>query len=89
VANNPIEDSFPWINPQNERCRGPHVPNYCNDLNAMHEAEKTLPSMLEVLQYQQNLSLVTDPNGNPVWFATARQRAEAFLQTIGKWKEAE
>ena len=72
-------------------------PDYCTDLNAMHEAEK-------VLYYEQAESfadimynLCADQNSkleNPMpWIfaichATAGQRAEAFLRTLGKWGEA-
>jgi hypothetical protein len=63
------------------------VPNYLHSLDAMHKAEKTLPSIMEVAEYQHQLEIVTEPDRNPVWFATPVQRAEAFLKTIGKWKE--
>jgi hypothetical protein len=69
-------------------------PNYCTDLNAMHEAEK-------MLDYQQAqdfgdvmYNLCADENSeqeNPfpwrfaVIHGTARQRAKAFLRTLGKW----
>ncbi len=74
----------------------PGLPDYVNDLNAMHEAEK-------VLDYQQAedfgdmmYNLCADENSeqdNPfpwrfaVIHATARQRAEAFLRTLDKWEE--
>ena len=59
------------------------TPNYLNDLNVMHQAEKVLTdddhkkyrSWLVVVCYGQH------------WLATAAQRAEAFLRTIGKWEE--
>lgn len=76
----------------------PGIPDYCNDLNAMHEAEN-------VLDYEQSESfadimynLCADQNSeleNPmpwrfsVCHATARQRAEAFLRTLGKWEEVQ
>lgn len=68
-------------------------PNYCGDLNKMHEAEKALrrtcepaPHMVsERLGYADILKEQTGSAG--AIFATARQRAEAFLKTIGKWKE--
>jgi hypothetical protein len=70
-------------------------PDVLNDLNAMHEAEKVLlnrPLELgiyiievgravdktEVRQKDHNFSLIT---------ATATQRAEAFLRTLGLWKD--
>lgn len=59
------------------------VPDYCADLNAMHEAEKTLNSE-QLHDYYENLELV---NGWEYPSSTARQRAEAFLKTLGKWEE--
>lgn len=64
----------------------------CNDLNAMHEAEKTLltqcgndPQDDLWIDYLANLL-----HAAPLCLrehATARQRAEAFLKTIGKWED--
>ena len=60
------------------------------DLNAMHEAEKhSLQDIWNV--YINKLAKVTDAEDScdPHFFcATARQRAEAFLRTIGKWEDA-
>ena len=62
------------------------IPNCTSDLNAMHEAEK-------VLTAEQRRSYVNCIFNLPVsecesnTFATAAQRAEAFLRTIGKWEE--
>lgn len=56
------------------------VPNYCRDLNAMHEAENKLSN---TWVYKVELERLT--NGNE-WHATAQQKTEAFLKTIGKWK---
>ena len=61
-------------------------PNYCTDLNAMHEAERTLhPTDLGVMGIWIARLLKQDGE----WFhAAARQRAEAFLRTLGKWEKA-
>ena len=59
------------------------LPDYPNDLNAMHEAEKTLTQELRVL-YCNNLAKVCGTEKDKL-FATAPQRAEAFCRTIGKW----
>lgn len=70
----------------------PFPPDYCIDLNAMHEAEKVLSLGKGYNQlkgfglYKTALAEVCDEQ-HPI-DATARQRAEAFLRTIGKWKEA-
>jgi len=59
-------------------------PNYLNDLNAMHDAENSLTtSQMTIMSQYLHRRL------GMLWgFATASQRAEAFLRTIGKWKEA-
>ena len=57
-------------------------PDYCNDLNAMHEAEKILTAD-QWYKYDSMMPL-RDPQKI---HATARQRAEAFLRTLGKWEE--
>ena len=61
-------------------------PNYLNDLNAMHEAEKVLTNE----QLEVYCNILHKPNHGVYWaiHATASQRAEAFLRTIGKWEEA-
>ena len=63
------------------------VPDYCNDLNAMHEAEKQIRNG-DWTRYCQYLA---EYGGGSVRFvsvhATAQNRAKAFLKTIGKWEE--
>jgi hypothetical protein len=70
-------------------------PDYCNDLNAMHEAEKILTTKQKqryaiALSDDLSDSAPTD-SCHTVWsdtiHATAAQRAEAFLRTFGKWEE--
>lgn len=62
-----------------------HTPNYCNDLNAMHEAEKML-SVDQIAMYFWRLCDASKKD-NP-FMAIARQRAEAFLRTLGKWEQS-
>lgn len=70
-------------------------PNYPKDLNAMHEAEKTLNEKQKVFYLQRltQVRLRSEESGtvaciiDRATFATAAQRAEAFLRTIGKWKD--
>ena len=67
------------------------LPDYCNDLNAMHEAMKTL-SEEQVEKVWETLCdmIPIDPRhyrNGLVFDAPARVRAEAFLRVIGKWKE--
>ena len=63
------------------------LPNYCNDLNAMHEAEKGLEAKTSMMVGGWLLALCKGKNAT--WHATARQRAEAFLRTLGKWEEVQ
>ena len=62
--------------------------DYCNDLNAMHEAEKILVDGIAAT-YAECLSETTEAEWSDdkhFFCATARQRAEAFLRTLDKWK---
>jgi hypothetical protein len=60
------------------------LPDYLNDLNAMHEAEKTL-DYNDLNDMEESVSFHF---GVTPFHATASQRAEAFLRTIGKWEES-
>lgn len=72
----------------------PHsVPDYLNDLNAMHEAEKVLTDE-QWPQYRDELRTVVLGGIRLIsqWckadiHATAAQRAEAFGLTLGLWTE--
>lgn len=64
------------------------IPEYLNDLNAMHEAEKCLSTSERVVYYGTLWGLVGGNKKFSVINATAEQRAEAFLKTIGKWEES-
>ena len=69
----------------------PDLPDYCADLNAMHEAEKYIPDSFAHV-YGNKLGMVTDVEDSlclSFYCATARQRAEAFLRTLGKWEKEE
>lgn len=63
------------------------IPNYCGDLNAMHEAEKVLQSSNGAWETYGNKLVCMF--GCDAFAAPPRQRAEAFLRTIGKWEEAQ
>ena len=64
------------------------VPSYTTDLNAMHEAEKVLSPLCRA-EYAIALADITNRRGVELDYvgATAQQRAEAFLRTLGKWKD--
>lgn len=71
-------------------------PHFCGDLNAMHEAEKSLTQeqLATYSAFVGVLAISHLPMSRAVLMdfkmihASARQRAEAFLRTVGKWKEA-
>jgi len=65
--------------------------NYCTDLNAMHEAERSLHEPLREMYVSKLLGKVAD---SPTYLwdsitAHSRSRAEAFLKTLGKWEEVQ
>jgi hypothetical protein len=68
------------------------IPDYLTDLNAMHEAEKVLRGT----DFQQDNDVVFYKRWHEYQCylikrygasATATQRAEAFLRTLGLWKD--
>lgn len=65
------------------------------DLNAMHEAENTLPVTLRSFYCDYLIHGRVNPPETKVWGrwqvvnATASQRAEAFLRTLNLWQEDE
>ena len=73
------------------------LPDYLNDLNAMHEAEKVLTPKYQPAKgesqwsdYLAWLGFCGENKTREVYecvTATAAQRAEAFLRTVGKWEE--
>ena len=65
-------------------------PDYFNDLNAMRDAEMVLEPD-QITDYLEWLGMCSGDDAHQVWayvHATAAQRAEAFLLTIGKWESA-
>jgi hypothetical protein len=86
--------SYQWVLVDGERYI---IDDYINDLNAMHEAEKLFMPPEQKSRWLDILSSVVigrdieweDYHCFPeVAQATAAQRAEAFLRTLGKWEES-
>jgi hypothetical protein len=79
-----VQDTKFWCNAKEEKIVywDDQLPDYCNDLNAMHEAEELLTSNEWEVWHRivGNWDVI-------VARLTSRQRAEAFLKTIGKWEE--
>ena len=66
-----------WTGPKKQ----PWLLDFCNDLNAMHEALKTLPpDQLWDVAYSLPMETMLG------FMATARELAETFLMVIGKWE---
>ena len=68
------------------------IEGYTYDLNAMHEAEKVLAPK-NWNNFSENwwnyYHHLLDGDVHKTIHATARQRAEAFLRTLGKWEEVQ
>ena len=67
------------------------LPDYCNDLNAIHEAENTLKDPIQQSFYAEYLGDFNSfEKGEYPTFrfvnSTAKERAVAFLKVIGKWE---
>ncbi len=94
-----IAEAHGFTNNEND-CSRWHIsyaPDYLNDLNAMHEAEKVLTEE-QLHDYGKHLGAITTVM---TWWdsrisgygmakfahATAAQRAEAFLKALGLWVE--
>jgi hypothetical protein len=60
-------------------------PDYCNDLNAIAEAEKHLSE--DQLEAMNTRVWEATMNQKCIWQATARQRAMALLEAVLIWKE--
>jgi len=74
------------VAPETHGCRTA-VEEYAHCLNAMHEAEKVIRDKELLFEYGMHIS--NSHHYEYLLRATARQRAEAFLRTLGKWEEKE
>lgn len=70
-----------WYNPSGQ-AGFISPPDYLTDLNAMHEAERSIPQPSDF--YRNNLIEVVGDE-QKIHLATAPQRAEAFLRTLNLW----
>lgn len=91
-------DADVWIEPTGNRCFLAEIdalPNYLNDLNAVHELEGKL-TFEQAEQFEDELCDIVvkynEHQENPApWrfaaaHATAAQRCEALLKTLNLWK---
>lgn len=98
----PFKEAFAcWVRPGGEDHQTEWIPNYLTDLNEMHEAEKVLSiraverggvsQRLSYRMHLQHICTTFDRFGEEIAvrdpiFATAAQRADAFLLTLGLLK---
>lgn len=68
-----------------ERQKWERIPDYLNDLDAMHKAELSLG--LNYHQWTRELNQVCDRECKCMESAPATLRAEAFLKTLGLWED--
>lgn len=70
-----------WVRPGRDSWQIEQLPDYLNDLNAMHQAEK-----LRIIgtEHESDYCMYLYENAHQC-FATAAQRAEAFLRTLNLW----
>jgi hypothetical protein len=69
-------------------------PDYCHDLNAMHDVELSL-SLEEKDRMGEQLDIIVAKYNDPLpiekclakWQAKSNQRTEAYLRMKGLWKE--
>ena len=75
-----------WLSPTQKKDA---LPDYFNDLNAIHEAVKSLPQNLKPRYFAYLCTVASGAislNGySEATEATAAQRAEAFLKTLNLW----
>lgn len=65
--------------------RGRIVPDYCNDLNAIHLVEAEFLTHEQTKIYEQWLEKLNGWEGNqsvPIWHSSAHRRAVAFVLTM-------
>lgn len=70
-----------WSNGQ-KLSRFENLPDYLNDLNAIHEAE----THLEPLQWARYFDWIQDHGTATGVRATAAERVEGILRILGKWE---
>ena len=77
-----------WDHPYSSDTR--RMMDFCNDLNAMHEAEKVLTKEqvreYQIYMYDMACEIQNTCGRWMPYSATSRYRAEAFLRTLGKWE---
>lgn len=87
ISNYPV--GYFWRNPAGQIVA---VPNFCNDLNLIYQAEEFLTgklagdydSILWIILKEEWYKVSRNTTILSSWHATARQKAEAFVMTMGE-----
>jgi len=77
-----------WVHIDHPNVGLESIPDFCNDLNAMHEAMLLHPrkELLRNFLYLEVLEDPTNTTNEPAW-APAKQWAIAYVKSLGKWEE--
>jgi hypothetical protein len=73
-----------WVHIDKPNVGHDSIPDFCNDLNAMHEAMLLHPrkNLLRKFLYLEVLEDPTNTANEPAW-ATAKQWAKAYITSLG------
>lgn len=88
-AENRRKQEIKWGCGEIEEYTDPRLPDYLNNLNAIHDVETIteMDSYPRRERYADYLQKTCKNSPWPFWRATAAQRCEAILKTLGKWVE--
>lgn len=76
---------YGWNNPEGFNVPDSYLPDYLNDLNAMHDVTRNLYGDQQK-QFRRALIDICQTPEDAI-DATAIQRAEAFLRTLSLWEQ--
>lgn len=82
-----LRDGGMWYTPNGCTVGEELIPNYPNDLNAMHEIETSLNNAMKWDYLAELHEVMKTYHTAELFFASAAQRAEAFLRMKGKWRD--
>jgi hypothetical protein len=73
-----------WVAPGNADWETQKLPDFCNDLNAMHKVLMTLNSTY-LSEYGSQLNIVMNCGTKLMFMASAEQQVDALIKLLGKW----
>ncbi len=78
------EDPRVWYHPKHSHAFVEQLPDYLNDLDAIHKVELTLTD-LQHNQFRIHLLTICGNSARRAFSATAAERCEAILKTLNLW----